>query len=498
LSDADVTFADYKDLDAQSKITFQEIGSRAGRVCTAPIVVTELMRKIYNCIITCSKGTKVLIVGPPGTGKSTTLFWLYMQFKSKTKYEVVAVPINGTSIVPTPQHDKQLILMSDILSPSTVDRKGIENLITTRHNHLECIMVIAESSMFRVYSKLSPATFSLFTKGFIDAEKFLSRPFTDTEAATYLEGLGVDASVTSVSGTKVPKLLSHTCRDNYREVINEEIETECLCLCEAMCNKGFYINWGAELAVVVAARLGKSVTDFGLNVAEAKLLYVCISYLIHFIEDKPVCLFPLDESVTRTIVQRMWASHCKYVKTSSNAVIGVHFEANITSCILPHLSVTIMRLHPGVGVGERKDVKFSFAHVSQTASTTAEVKRSEQDLLLHLISNFPAIDYAAYVTFEEELCLLAIQVSIQQSNAKDKIAKTVNIPTELTNGVRVILIYINPFFTNFEDNIGMAREVTSCARSTSRFTNWDYGQPSDYSSIYALKAYLYGLFSTSI
>ena len=101
-------------------------------------------------------------------------------------------------------------------------------------------------------------------------------------------------------------------------------------------------------------------------------------------------------------------------------------------CILPDLHVTVEALREG---GERKDVKFSFSRLAPRARDIGQIKRDTHDILWHMPKQFPAIDYAAYVTFEGELCLLAIQVSIQQSNAKGKLTKTIGIPSRLTDDV---------------------------------------------------------------
>lgn len=86
------------------------------------------MEEIYKYVIGSERGAKMVIAGPPGTGKTTTLFWLYQQFKTFTNYEVMAVPIQGASALTADKFKKQLILMTEIVSPSTLKRQDIEGL----------------------------------------------------------------------------------------------------------------------------------------------------------------------------------------------------------------------------------------------------------------------------------------------------------------------------------------------------------------------------------
>ena len=62
------------DKDTDTLMAFYAVQDDEGR----KLIETQTMRELWN-FIDCNKKRYVFLEGPPGTGKSTTLYWLFSQ-----------------------------------------------------------------------------------------------------------------------------------------------------------------------------------------------------------------------------------------------------------------------------------------------------------------------------------------------------------------------------------------------------------------------------------
>lgn len=91
------------------------------------------MEKLYK-LVTAEKERYIFIKGPTGTGKTTSLFWLYQQLQQSEKYFPLAVPVNSLEsfyediiayIRAKKPKNKQLVLLVDVISPSLITIRDI-------------------------------------------------------------------------------------------------------------------------------------------------------------------------------------------------------------------------------------------------------------------------------------------------------------------------------------------------------------------------------------
>lgn len=83
---------------------------------------------------------------------------------------------------------KQLILLADLVSPSTLTRSQYDWFMQLKLSK-KCILIIAESSMFSVFSTLNPSLSSQWDKLLVNSEIFMTKPFTSAETSKYLSNL---------------------------------------------------------------------------------------------------------------------------------------------------------------------------------------------------------------------------------------------------------------------------------------------------------------------
>lgn len=496
-TDIKVTVGDLDQLDIETKLTFTTLAVLTGPVLTRPIVVTDEMKEILKFILAQEKKVTICIVGPPGTGKTTTLFWLYQQLKRNTCYHTRALPVKGSSSLSISfPEGKRLILLTDLYDPSTISTDDIQAFIELMLRHSGLISIFSLSSLFQVYRKLNAKKCSAWTKLFTTSICFKTKPFTPAETEQYLMGLDLNAMVERKdSARNIPKLLSFVLEDDYEDSIVIERDNETNALMEELDARGTRVNWEAELKLIMAVTEDLPISAFGLSRMTAESLYLCMSFLVYIgHDDRPESIFHMDPNFSSQFVSNMWAMGCKYVQSDSNTVIGLHFESCISKCILPDLHVTIKKLHASEDIIA---ATFTFTPLSVRAESIEMVYAERSKNVLWQMPQYnKSFDYAGYAHLNElGLCLVVIQVSIQKEGTKTKIAKSMHVADVLTKDVEgVVLIYINPLHTNFEELFCYAKEATSGAGVREKFNKWYYGQPSDYSKIFGLKAHLNNIF----
>ncbi len=74
---------------------------------TTSVVVTEQMIQAYEKIVSGGEVFVILLFGPPGCGKTTSLYWLFKQVKELTEYKPVCATVS----------DAHPIQSSDLSSP---------------------------------------------------------------------------------------------------------------------------------------------------------------------------------------------------------------------------------------------------------------------------------------------------------------------------------------------------------------------------------------------
>lgn len=175
----------------------------------------DLMGDVYQM----EKCSMVWIAGPPGSGKTTTLYWLYKQCKDKDDCYALPIPAHNLecnlSLVKSEVPQSGLLLVFiDINKPlelSSVNLNSLERLLSGelflfRHN---VKFVIAVSSNFPVYLNTSYAGTTLRSY-FNSHPVYRTEAFSSNQAMEYLASIlnnEEKASILCVANN-IPRLLS--------------------------------------------------------------------------------------------------------------------------------------------------------------------------------------------------------------------------------------------------------------------------------------------------
>lgn len=146
-------------LSSLTSLNSQEL-SRLLKRGTHKIYVTNEMVELYELITRNEDPVySVFLEGPPGSGKTTTLYWLYQQLVVHRGYKPIAVPIRNldecsseilSAIVPA--FGSQIVLCIDLIEPANEDNwKLLFKLIDSSYQNPNVKIVFAVSSLFRVF-----------------------------------------------------------------------------------------------------------------------------------------------------------------------------------------------------------------------------------------------------------------------------------------------------------------------------------------------------------
>ena len=108
--------------DTIAKPSFTWYLSRNVEKKQVKIVVSPIIKELFEKVTkaTYKEKTGYLIMGPYGIGKTTTLFWLYHNFKNNGEYEVYSIPLKLQSItniyekLTSESTTKKILLLADL------------------------------------------------------------------------------------------------------------------------------------------------------------------------------------------------------------------------------------------------------------------------------------------------------------------------------------------------------------------------------------------------
>ena len=136
------------------------------------IVVSPIMKELFDKVRNATDGentyeeeTGYLIMGPHGTGKTTTLFWLYHNFKDNSEYDVYSVPLELQSIrnirdkLTSGSTTKKILLLADLNELHSCTPKDIGSLTELQllvRDQFRGFVIMAASSLFLGTLYVSP------------------------------------------------------------------------------------------------------------------------------------------------------------------------------------------------------------------------------------------------------------------------------------------------------------------------------------------------------
>ena len=89
------------------------------------ILVTDLMAELLRVLETGNEYGVIFILGPPGTGKTTSLYWLYKQCQGLPQFHPIAIPLHRLgdmhgdvlTLISNKEENQQLVFLIDLSSP---------------------------------------------------------------------------------------------------------------------------------------------------------------------------------------------------------------------------------------------------------------------------------------------------------------------------------------------------------------------------------------------
>lgn len=111
------------------------------------------------------------------------------------------------------------------------------------------------------------------------------------------------------------------------------------------------------------------------------------------------------------------------MRIDNKAVIGYHFESCITKHISPEMKLEIIKIKHTDNIfkySESMDVTFKFPTIGY-AESHENVQGS--DILWKMLGSCKAVDYIGYSVHNGKKLCIAVQVSVQEANQKNKFEK---------------------------------------------------------------------------
>jgi len=277
-----------------------------------PIKVTETMKTLYR---EAREGSKsfVRLEGPPGVGKTSSLYWLYRQLKHDSSVSVMVVPFSASceaeedDVIARLLDISKLVVLMDVVSPSD-EPQAFKNFtkVFIRKN-VKCVLAL--SSSFSVFKSLQATHTSAWSKFLSRAETIIFKLWDDTLSSDFLRSemkvtRSVDDLVKACKG--IPALL---CIYDDKRAMSCVIQNEFDTVVQYMQQYISRISFNYEIDILMAAKMKLKLGDIGLSQEIAQQTMMVMSYLISIDDSGTITPYypieQLDDCLACTIVQ-MW------------------------------------------------------------------------------------------------------------------------------------------------------------------------------------------------
>lgn len=484
------------------------------------MIETELMRKLMTVIID-PKCPMVWIDGPPGSGKTTTLYWLYKRCKDLSDCNPVAIPLHSIG----DQHYQNMVtekiksqpsnlyFFIDISKPREISMDNLrylERLLTGRINGLQSKLkakfVVSVSSNFLLYLKTSSAC-TFLRSLFYSRPVYTAVAFSPTEARQYLTS--VISNVPQVDrilevANNIPRLLSFYCivkpdALNTFECFTKYVEN---CIINELDDVFKYISKtnSAILMLPLEAKLLWAVQAklpfrlFGITPTSVQELWLVKSFLVSVSSEVPVLYLPFSDKQIEYFSMLLCNTYYSNIEKTVN-VMNDAFENSIPKVLLPAACYTFAQRCA------KKQIKTE-AVESQTISLAFSgipLHLSGDELVegyLYQTSTYcKGVDFVGMKrnvfgsTGQDGEYLIAFQATAQKTSMTSKFQATINIPEKFTkNKIGVLLIMMSLYFPSFDNNYATFIQVTNSSSPTiqKKYENWWFGQLVDSEPLEAL------------
>lgn len=500
------------------KVAFKALLPRLfmNSISESTIMVTPAMIDLYEWAMDEGKDSScIFIEGPPGLGKTTSLYWLYKQLHWQKVFPVLlpfddlpAAKDSILSYITDNRGDRSIVMLLDLTSPSVgaEKRASIQTLVELISEY-NCKLVIALSSLFGVFTMLATREATFLINLYLIAEKLTFKPFDNERAKEFLHSMGISNNVEELVKccNGIPNLLSLCGRNDYRDAILSVQRAEFSTVIEYLANYHMQVDWLSEINILVAANLKIPVKSIGMSNDDAEQTVMCKSHLLRIENGIPIPYFPtIHDGFLSSQVKLLFTNMNRLliVKTDANSVIGNFFEYRVPFLISRkdyRLTLEVQQLG-----GKSEKIVIELVPLQSADARLDSLTIPGNNTVWRTPKDYKAIDYIVRTEvkfFDSESpiqTILAMQATVQAKNQKQKIEKSVvGLPENIRSQERVILVLINPLWTDFITNYELAQEaILSCATRSGRgkFSNLWYGQPSNFDDYKCLHQTLCNVF----
>lgn len=311
-ADKTVSMAEMRKEDDIVREAFQRLLMPSQQTNEMNIIETPEMDELYKTVVGSDGNMLIFLKGPPGVGKTTSLFWLYQQLKQLESFFTIVIPFQtlldnfeyvSSRIKQCSSTDKKMVLLMDLLTPTVdcIEQQKKFFQILAKSECANSTVVIAQSSSFVLFCHLKPNEASDWVETSYWATSISLKPYEDDLSKKFLISLlgknveegDIDSMVQYCKG--IPKLLAF-CRSGMthcKAPINSVLAHEFHTVLNYMVSCYKAVHWKRELMLLVAARLKMNIDHVGLTKPSAEGLVMCLSYLVDINEKvSPFCTFP--------------------------------------------------------------------------------------------------------------------------------------------------------------------------------------------------------------
>lgn len=414
----------------------------------AKIVETESMHELFDMLL-LEERAFLALEGPPGSGKTTSLIWLYSQMKTKYPQNTTCIPafltldIKNTIMqkmerMPT---DHPIYIFSDLCDVSEFTKESLNcwsAILCSKMSNRQ-VVVFALSSGFHLPRVLGfRSNQSLLECLYTGFRKFAITQQTNQVMVQIGLQFGVDTSSDAlVKACGIPKLIIL----GEESAVNAYIKRGLRILIQHGIDKDI-ISLDDNLRFLIALRYERNVVDLGLALDEAEQTVPVLANLAFLGNNGiPRSYITISDELMKCLI-KLLKMKINSVVVEEEAVIGYVFESVCGNTFEDPLSLRI-----GSSI-------ITVRSMPTAANRVVSGDILVKDTLYRCVKHHVAIDFVAIIDIQGTESLLLIQTSVQASSHVRKLEKALKL-TDVSwtlDGVNipqhVVYLYLNPMATS--------------------------------------------------
>ena len=413
----------------------------------------------------------ISLEGPPGTGKTTTAYWLYHQLLH-FKIATICFPahlgaeqlskIKGQCTTLRANPPKGVVFICDMTSIYTLSSAMIKNWDgvlqeIVKFDKTTTVMILSLSSAFHISRKYGTREIQSFLSHLYYgcSPIHFTRQEDDIMRSIYKQIKSTSSDDPVVEAKGIPLVL--TTQISLVQLLKDELKAMFKSI------KSDVIDYDKNRNLLLALRYCQPISVFDLHKDDVEELVPVLANLVYIEDDIPK--FHVD-GIENDLIDALLREIPREASLDEESVVGFIFERIIcelfTDCTVQidgentftlHLVPSVPRLEPGNTV-------------------------LGKDVLWRLPKQTAGIDYVSVVEVNGSEVLVMIQVSVQKNNQKDKVEKVLNVtrtPWQRNENVsppdKKYYIYVNPHITN-----GDFEALAQYFNAAKKNKDWKYGQ----------------------